>query len=205
MAIEALEAPQIVEEAGPQRWKWTGEELQRASQAGVFPPETRVELMDGEILKVMRPSHRHSRLVSRLVRQFWNHCDQQTQLIQSEQPIHLNAHFEPVPDLAIIQGPDDRYEQRFPDPGEVFLIVEVADSSLRYDQGDKYRAYAAAGIPEYWIVNLRESQVEVFRQPEGDAYGSTQVYSLGKAVLVPMNPDASIAVAALLGQPAEAQ
>lgn len=203
MAIEALEAPQVVEDAGPQRWKWTGDDLQRLSEAGVFPPDARVELMDGEILKVMPPSPRHSRLVSRLVRQFWNYCDHQTQLVQSEQPVHLDTHFEPVPDLAIIRGPDDRYEQRFPDAGDVLLIVEVADSSLRYDQGDKCRAYAAAGIPEYWIVNLREAQVEVFRRGSGTEYDAAQVYKPGEAIPVPVKPDAAIPAAALLGQSTE--
>jgi Uma2 family endonuclease len=62
------------------------------------------------------------------------------------------------------------YRDRHPQANDVLLIVEIADESLRYDRGSKRRAYALAGIPEFWIVNLRESALEVFRKPEGDRY-----------------------------------
>ena len=160
--------------------------------------------MDGVILKAMAPSPRHSLLVTKLLQMFWAFCDQQTCYVQSVQPVRLNPHFEPVPDLALIRGPITQFEERFPGPEDVLLIVEVAQSSLTFDRREKQQAYAAAGIPEYWIVNLRDNQVEVFRQPEGEAYASTQIYTLGEAVPVPVKPEATITVAALLGQAAEA-
>ena len=83
-----------------------------------------------------------------------------------------------LPDLVLLRAEPHRYRDRHPGPADVHLLIEVADESLGFDRGSKLRAYAAAGIPEYWIVNVRESRVEVHREPAGEAFRT--VHSAGR-------------------------
>ena len=83
-----------------------------------------------------------------------------------------------LPDLVLLRAEPHRYRDRHPGPADVLLLIEVADESLGFDRGSKLRAYAAAGIPEYWIVNVRESRVEVHREPAGESFRT--VHSAGR-------------------------
>ncbi len=88
--------------------------------------------------------------------------------VQCQAPISLSRIDEPEPDICIVSGSVDGERQRHPTPEEISLIIEVADSSLEYDSGEKSEAYAVASIPEYWIVNLIDRRVEVYRQPDSN-------------------------------------
>jgi Uma2 family endonuclease len=90
---------------------------------------------------------------------------------------------EPEPDLAIVMGPAGRYDTQHPTPAEIAMLVEVADSTLQYDRTLKLRAYALAGVPVYWIVNLEDRQIEVFTNPVASptpTYSTTALYSPGQ-------------------------
>jgi Uma2 family endonuclease len=88
-------------------------------------------------------------------------------VISEEKSVTLGRRWRPEPDLAIIRGPNSRYRNSDPTPTDIGLLVEVADSSYPTDQGEKWRAYAAARIPIYWIVNLNRNQIEVYSDPVG--------------------------------------
>ena len=131
--------------------------------AGVFAEDERCELLDGLLVKKMSQLPLHSLTVRLLCRWFGRRLGD-TWTLGSQAPIALTEH-EPEPDLWVARGPDARFADRHPGPAETALIVEVSDSSLSFDRGRKLRLYAAAGIPEYWIVNLVDRQVEVHREP----------------------------------------
>lgn len=175
--------------------RFTVEQYHQMIAAGVFPEGLRAELIE-EVIVHMTPigtPHRGAVLsllapLNRLVDGTgWHAC--------SQQPITL-ANSEPEPDLSVVRGAPQDYFARHPSPDDVALVVEVADSSLAFDRGPKAKLYAAAGIPEYWIVNLIDRQVEVYTDPrptrgtELANYVQKKVYSAADRVSV-----------ALLGKP----
>ena len=83
-------------------------------------------------------------------------------------------------------------------PGQTFLAIEVADSSLQFDRSEKLRAYARAGLPEYWIVNLAESCVEVYREPRGESYAMHLRRKAGETIAPAAFPDRTLAVEEIL-------
>jgi Uma2 family endonuclease len=134
--------------------------------ADLFPREARLELLDGRLVEVMtkNPPHNFTArqigiLLKAIVPQGW--------LLSEEKSLNLSRYWRPEPDLAIIRGPNDRYRKSDPTAADVALLIEVADSSYATDRGEKWRAYAAARIPIYWIVNINQSQVEVYCKPIG--------------------------------------
>jgi Uma2 family endonuclease len=194
-----LEMPvEMAAAVGPRRWKWTGDDLIALGARGILPPERRFELMDGEIIEIMPPSPRHANRVAR-VGAVLKDLVRGNALVREEKPIRLDRHFDPQPDVAVVCGTLDDYEERFPGPDEVLLVVEVADTSLDYDRTAKLAAYAAAGIPEFWIVNIREAQVEVYREPDEREYRARRVYKAGESLAPLAFPDCPLPVDDLLG------
>jgi len=134
--------------------------------AGIFPDETRVELLGGMLVERMTRHAPHNycvivlgRLLNRLLPAEW--------FVGEEKPVDLGRRWRPEPDLAVIMGPPALFRDRTPVPSEIGLLIEVSDSSYALDRGVKWRGYAAARVPIYWIVNFSKRQVEVYRDPSG--------------------------------------
>jgi Uma2 family endonuclease len=134
--------------------------------AGVFPPGARVELLGGVLVQQMTKHAPHDFTVGRLGMMLRQSLPPPW-IVREEKSLVLGRSWRPEPDLAIIRGPDTLYRSRDPRAADVGLLIEVAESSYAYDRGEKWRAYAAARIPFYWIVNLVKGQVEVYRDPAG--------------------------------------
>lgn len=151
--------------APPRRRRWSRQEYHRMVEVGLLQDDDRVELLDGEIVEMSPPGPPHSAVITRanslLLRIFGEAFYVRVQL-----PVALDKYSEPQPDFAVIRVQDLDDEEH---PATALLVLEVSDSSLRYDRVRKSRAYARAGIPEYWIVNLRERQLEVQRDPDAAA------------------------------------
>ena len=109
-------------------------------------------------------------------------------IVREDKSLRLGPRSRPEPDLAVVAGPLSLYKQRDPIARDVAMIAEVAESSYPYDRGRKWRRYASAGIPIYWIVNLSKRQVEVFREPTGAsaqaANGQTEIFGEDDAIPV---------------------
>jgi Uma2 family endonuclease len=138
-----------------------------------------VELLDGYLVKKMTQKPPHvwaveatDESLSPLLPQGW--------FTREEKPIRIPEFDEPEPDISVIRGTRDDYLQRHPEPHDVALLVEVADSSLVRDQGQKLLAYARGKIPVYWIVNLVDRQVEVYSDPTPDGYRTLTDYKPGE-------------------------
>ena len=116
--------------------------------------------------------------------------------VRAQSPFALDDFSAPEPDVAVVPG--QRRDYATEHPTRAVLLVEVSDTTLAKDRGRKLRGYARNGVPEYWIVNLQETQLEVYRDPQGETYGSSLVFRTGQTVATLAKPDAPIAVADLL-------
>lgn len=190
-------------DARPRRWKWTGDDLIRMGEAGLLPPEGRFELLGGELYQLMPPGPLHAfivglirALLDRVARDHGSH-------VREEKPIRLSEEYDPQPDVAVVRGDEQEYRDRFPGPGDVLLVVEVADSSLDHDRTLKVPAYAAAGIPECWLVNLPDGRVEAYREPVEGEYRARHTYRRGDTLAAQALPGTTLTIAALLGDPQE--
>ncbi len=130
---------------------------------GVLVEDAPVELLSGCLVHKMTKNPPH-RLCTRLAREALDAIIPDGWYVEAQEPITLSDS-EPEPDLAIIQGTPRDYPDRHPNANEVSLIIEVADSALDRDRTIKQTIYAAAGIPEYWIINIRDRQIEIYRSP----------------------------------------
>jgi Uma2 family endonuclease len=117
-------------------------------------------------------------------------------LLTPGNPVWLHEHSEPQPDMMLI--PRVRNRERHPRPEDVFLLVEVADTSLAYDRGRKLSAYAQAGVREYWTVNLEDDRVEVFRQPSEGQYPIALTFAADQTIHPLAFADVAVAVADII-------
>ena len=176
---------------------WTREEYEKMVSAGVFHPEDRLELVNGEILEMAPQSSPHATAIS-LVSEALSTVYTPGFVLRVQVPIALGEASEPEPDIAVVRGQPRDYLAHHPTTAA--LIVEVSDSSLGYDREHKKGLYAASGIPEYWILNLIDRRLEVYRDldQEKATYRSCTVLAHSNAVTPLDRPDASISVADLL-------
>jgi Uma2 family endonuclease len=143
--------------------RFTRDEYYRMAEAGLFHDE-RVELLDGEIITMSPQLTPHASTVNVLMYELIARMGT-VALVRVQAPIVLNNWSEPEPDIAVCYPDPDRYRQAHPQADQVFLVIEVAETSLAYDHTRKAGAYAASGIPEYWIVNLPDRRVEILTDP----------------------------------------
>ena len=150
-------------------YRFTTEAYHQLGAAGILPEDKRVELINGEIIEMSPINSRHAgvvKLLSNILnRRLGNHY-----IISVQDPIHIEEYSEPEPDLAILSYRDDFYSKSHPEPKEVVILIEVADTSLEKDRLVKLPLYAAAEIQEVWIVNLPEQQVEIYTHPVNERY-----------------------------------
>jgi Uma2 family endonuclease len=151
----------------------------------ILTTEDRVEFLDGYLVKKMPQNSPHASTVIRMDYIF-KQILLAPYLVRSQVPVTLGDS-EPEPDLAVVKGDLRTYDKRHPRASEVHLIVEVADSSLTLDREVKGPIYARAGIPEYWIVNIAEAQIEVYTQPQSNEYGSRKNYSITDSIPLTLN------------------
>ena len=161
--------------------RFTVDEYYRMGEAGILGPEDRVELIDGEIVKMSPIGPLHAAVVERF-RDLLSERLRGQATIRSQNPIRLSNLTEPEPDVAVVQLQADSYASAHPTPADVLLLIEVSDSTLAYDRDVKLPRYAAAGIPELWIVDLERQQVEQHHGPAGDQYRTKQTWAHGQAI-----------------------
>jgi Uma2 family endonuclease len=169
----------------------------RMAETGVLPPDARVELIDGEIIDMSPIGSFHGGVTKRLIRAF-TASQKDRWIIGVQDPVHLDDHSEPQPDFTLLKPSSDSYVNRHPHPDDVFLLVEVADSSLAVDRDEKLPLYGRAGIAEVWIVNLIDRTIEVYREPNFDGYGAKTILRAGDTAAPLAFPDVLVDVAALL-------
>jgi len=146
---------------------------QRMGDLGILAEDTHVELIEGELFDMAPMSSLHAGTVSYLIRLLTRSVGDQS-VVWVQNPVALGENSEPEPDVALLRPRADFYKTRHPHAGDVLLMIEVADSSLRYDREVKLPLYARHGITEVWIVDLALSRLDVHRQPEAGRYQDSQ-------------------------------
>jgi Uma2 family endonuclease len=138
----------------------------------------RVELLEGQIVDMSPIKPKHAGVVAFLIHYLSRQLSDEY-IVNAQNPIALSNQSEPEPDISVLRYRADFYQRSHPQPEDIHLLIEVADSSLDKDQKVKLPLYAAAGIPEVWIVNLPEQQLEQYTEPAAEGYRSIRIYRAG--------------------------
>lgn len=154
--------------------RFTVQEYYRMTEEGILTPTERTELVNGEIIKMPAKGTAHTSTVL-LVQDLLKERLGRRVFVQSQDPIRLFDDSEPEPDVAVVKRDPLAYSTHHPRPDEVLLLIEVADSSLKYDLETKAVLYARAAIAEYWVLDVLERQLHVFRQPHQGRYQSQTI------------------------------
>jgi Uma2 family endonuclease len=177
--------------------RFTVDEYHRMGKAGIFDPDDRVELIDGEIFQMSPIGHRHSVCVIRANALFVQAFATRA-VLSPQNPIRLSNWSEPQPDIVVFKPRADCYARKRPTPADVLFLLEVSDSTLRLDQKIKLPRYAAAGIPELWIADLQHDILHINRDPDAQAYKTVLAFHPGESASSLAFPEITFRVDELL-------
>ena len=178
------------------RRRFTVHEYHRMGEAGILHEDDRVELIEGEIVEMAAIGTRHFTCVNVLNRLLVRSVGDAA-IVSVQNPVRLDERTEPQPDLAVLRVRD--YRESLPMPEDVLLLIEVSDTTLRYDRGVKLPLYARAGILEVWIVDLAGEVIERHTDPSGDTYRGSKQARRGEKIESAALPELTLGVDAVLG------
>ena len=182
----------------PTKHKYTVEEYNIMIERGVLLEDDPVELIEGEIVEMSPIGIRHQACVDRLsdlLREYAN----KSAIVRGQGPIQLPNHSQPQPDIALLRRRGDYYGKSLPIPADVFLVVEVAETSLRYDRNVKVPLYAKEGLHEAWLIDLKHDIIEVYTKPEKGKYQIMRQAKRGETIVVEGVPGLALGVNDILG------
>lgn len=177
--------------------RFSVQDYYRMAETGVLKPDARVELLNGEIIDMSPIGPLHGG-VTNYLNDVFSKASRGRWLTTVQNPVRLDEHSEPQPDLMLLKPAADYYRNRHPRPEDVLLLIEVSDATLKFDREAKLPAYGRAGIGEVWIVNLTDRTVEVYREPHFTGYDSKSVLRTGEEAAPGVFPDLKINVEDLL-------
>lgn len=178
------------------RRKFTIDEYHRLVDLGFFTENDRIELIRGEIIEMAPKRTPHSvcnsTLFGELYRLLYDRAN-----IRGQEPITLPSNSEPEPDVVVANKKDDNYLSAHPTVADIILVIEISDSSLIYDKETKLPLYAEAGINNYWIINLVDNRLEVYRNPFSDnrgefGYRNTSIILPSEKISIPNFVDVTL-------------
>ena len=181
--------------------RFTASQFDKMIAGGVFegPSESKVELIFGELREMPPPGLLHEDYVDFLMEWSTDVLPRKRAKVRVQQTVGIpELDSIPLPDIAWVVR--RRYQDRRPQGNDIWLIIEVADSSLDYDTGDKCLLYSQAGVKEYWVVDIRMKSVAVFRGPTQDGYRDTQAFSINDSVSPEAVPDAVLSIRELFAR-----
>jgi len=159
---------------------FTADDYHRMGAVGLFEGQ-RVELLQGRIIDMSPIKPKHAGVVAFFIHYLSRQLSEDY-IVNAQNPISLSDRSEPEPDISVLRYRDDFYKRSHPQAEDVHLLIEVADTSLDKDQKVKLPLYAAAGIPEVWIVNLTEEQLEQYTEPTAEGYSLIRIFRAGDAL-----------------------
>ena len=180
----------------PHRYRLTVAEYHRLGENGIFDEDSRVELIEGDLIAMPPIGEQHASKTRRL-NQLFSLRVGDAAIVDVQNPVMLDAHSEPQPDVVLLKPRPDFYESAHPRPEDVLLLIEVSDSTLRYDRDIKVPLYAKAGIPEVWLLDVAGQRLEVYRRPSPDGYREIHYPALTDNIAPVLLPELSLSVASL--------
>jgi Uma2 family endonuclease len=193
----AVESTQQIQQAPAQRWRFTVDDYYRMGEVGILPHDARVELVNGDVIQMPPIGSHHNGSVITLDDVLRERLGRRV-TVSVQGPLLIPSHGAPQPDIVVLRRRDDNYRSANPVPADVFIVIEVSDSTLTHDRDTKGPMYAAAGIADYWIVDLVHSQVLVYREPIDGVYRDVQALAKGDTIRLLAFPDVTIAVSEIL-------
>ena len=176
------------------RHRFSLEEYMQMIEFGILDENDKLELIRGELVKKMTIDDPHASCIDKLNRILVRLVDEDVAIVRIQNPVVV-LDSRPEPDVVLAVPRDHEYTSSAPKPNDILLLIEVADSSLAYDRTEKLSLYAEAGVREYWIVNVRQQCVEVYRAPQPNgAYSDARVLKLGESLSILALPNISLAV-----------
>jgi len=151
------------------RHRYQVEDYYRMAETGILAPDARVELIDGEILDMPPIGAGHASIVTDLQNLLIAAVADRA-IVRVQNPVRLDRTNEPQPDIALVRPPSRQYRKRHPGPEDILLLIEIADTSLRYDRDLKIPLYARFGIPEVWLLDLTAKTLTCFSHPDDSVY-----------------------------------
>lgn len=177
---------------------FTVDDYYAMARAGIIGEDDRVELIEGEIIQMAAIGSRHQAVVDRVTRLFVTRTGDRA-IVRVQGPLRLARITEPQPDLQLLAPRDDFYAAAHPSQYEALLVVEVADTSLRFDRNEKAAIYARRGVRELWIIDLTGERILVRRTPSADGYGESLSVTRGDSLSPEAFPDIIVSTDELLG------
>src|SRR5262249_15978318 len=153
----------------------------------------RVELIDGEIIQMSPIGHRHMVAINRATDFFTGACRGRA-IVSVQNPLRLSNYTEPQPDIVLLKYRPDFYKDKKITPDDALLVLEVADTTIRYDRRIKLSKYASAMAPEFWIANLEDDVLEVYREPSAGSFNTGVIFRRSESVFLVSFPETSIPV-----------
>jgi Uma2 family endonuclease len=181
-----------------QRRLFTVDEYYTMLRAGILTEDDRVELLEGEIVKMAAIGSRHAGCVNDLNHALTVQLGPRA-IIAVQNPIRLSERSEPQPDLAVLMPRSDSYRRSHPGPSDVLILIEVSDTTVEVDKDVKLPLYSLAGIREVWLVDLEVQRVEVYRDPSPNGYRSVRQATRGDSLSPLAFPDVLLSVNDILG------
>ncbi len=181
-----------------ERYRFTVDDYYRMLAAGILTEDSRVELIEGEVIAMAPIGSRHAGCINRIVHVLSPQLADRA-ILSIQNPIRLSPYTEPQPDVALLRPREDFYASGHPGPRDVLLVVEVAETSGDYDRRVKVPLYGRAGIPEAWVVDLGAGVVEVYRGPGRRGYRQAERHGRGSVLSPQACPDVRLAVDEILG------
>jgi Uma2 family endonuclease len=151
------------------RHRLTVQEYYRMVEVGLLAPDARTQLIEGEIIDMAMPGPLHAAITTCLHERLFL-ATHRIATVRELQALRLDEFSEPGPDIVLVKRRSDHYSRAHPTPADVLLVVEVSESSLRFDRERKLPLYARRGIPEYWIVDVVKPALHIFHTPKGEQY-----------------------------------
>ncbi len=170
----------------------------RMRESGILTEADRVELIDGEIRTMSPIGPYHAAIVTKIVKFLTSLVDDKA-IISPQNPVQLNDYTEPQPDIAVLHVRQDYYAHAHPTTDDILILIEVADTTLTYDRNEKIPRYAAAGIPEAWIIDLTHQSIEQYTLPAKGQYTRIQKLFPGDTITSPTVPLISLNTSIILG------
>ncbi len=160
------------------RHRLTVQQYHHMGEAGILRQDARVELIQGELIDITPVASEHAGVVKQL-NELLSIVLHGKAIVAVQDPIVLGESSEPQPDLCVLQRREDFYRGAHPTAQDVLLVIEVSDTTIRYDREVKVPLYARHGIPEVWLLDLQEARLEVYHGPEGGEYRHVDYYRTG--------------------------
>ena len=180
----------------PMRLRFSVDDYYKMIDLGILDGREKAEIIDGQLIKKMTIGDKHAAVVNFLNR-FFSRSLPENVLVSVQNPLRLTDYDEPEPDIVLADL--TKYDgKRHPRPAETILVVEVSDSTLKYDRDTKLPLYAAAEIPEVWIVNLQNSIIEIHQRPTVGIYQLAKIYKQGETVESAVLPGLTLDVDSIL-------